>query len=375
MISALIVAVTVLYLFAAIPIWLALFRKREDAAGESLSSASVVICARDEERDLPACLESLERQKLTRTDSQNIEVILVDDLSEDRTAQIMEAYSRESRYPVRVIRMEPPAAGEKTGKWRPLKAGMEAARNEGLLLTDADAVLPSEWVEKHLEYLGDAEAAAGFALIEGEGLWGRIQSLDWLFLLGVGSGLNQLRVPQAALGKNLSVRRAAYLEAGGFGKIGFSLTEDLALVQAICRNGGRLRFPLDSGMMVSTPAVRTWGEFVHQRKRWASGVKRLKPVGKLCIEVMVIRQFALLVAIFAGAPEAFWCWLLTAGVNFLILQRITSRLGLSRQLGYFPFWEIYYIASAPILAISFLLDRQVVWKGRKFTRTRTAFNE
>ncbi len=372
MISGLIVTAAVLYLVVAIPIWLALFRKREQAKGEALSSASVIICARDEEKDLPACLESLERQELRKTDFQCVEIILVDDQSEDRTSQIMDAYALRSRFSVRVIHMGPPTAGEKTGKWRPLKAGMDAAQNEGLLLTDADAVLPSNWIKKHLAYLGGAEATAGFALIEGAGLWGRIQSLDWLFLLGVGSGLNQLGVPQAALGKNLSVRRDAYLSAGGLEKIGFSLTEDLSLVQAICRNGGRLEFPLDPGMMVSTPAVRKWGEFVHQRKRWASGVKRLMPAGKLCISVMVIRQFVLIVGFLAGAPEAVWSWLLTSGVNFLILQRITQKLGLSRRLGYFPFWEIFYIGSAPILAISFLLRRRVVWKGRKFTHTRTA---
>jgi cellulose synthase/poly-beta-1,6-N-acetylglucosamine synthase-like glycosyltransferase len=371
MLSVLIVTAAALYLAVAIPIWLALFRKREVAA-EALTSASVIICARDEEKDLPACLESLEGQTLKKTDPRNIEVILVDDLSKDRTLEILETYARGSRYPVRVIHMEPPSAGEKTGKWRPLKAGMEAARNEGLLLTDADAVLPSGWIEKHLAYLGDAEAAAGFALIEGEGLWGRIQSLDWLFLLGVGSGLNQLGVPQAALGKNLSIRRSDYLRAGGLEKIGFSLTEDLSLVQAICRNGGRLQFPLDAEMMVSTPAVHKWGEFVHQRKRWASGVKRLLPAGKLCIGVMAVRQFALIIGLFAGAPEAVWSWLLTAGVNFLILHRITWKLGLWKRLGYFPFWEIFYIGSAPILAISFLVRRRVVWKGRKFTRTRAA---
>ena len=365
-----ILAVSGLYILAAVFVWIGLIRKQSEPTG-GLSSGSVIICARDEEKDLPACLKSLEEQQIEGGGAQRLEVILVDDASRDGTPELMEEYARNSRYGVQVLHMPPPGPGELSGKWRPLKEGIKRAQNEGLLLTDADAILPPSWVSHHLRYLGSYQMVAGFALTEGEGLWGRIQSLDWIFLLGVGSALNRWGIPLAALGKNLSLRRSSYEAVGGLEGIGFSLTEDLSILQAVVRGNGRLKFPLAPGMMVATPAVRTWGEFVSQRKRWASGIKRLKPLGKFCIVAMSLRHFMVIAGLIAGSPPALWAWLATAALNFLIQLRLTDKLGLMPRLWFFPLWEIFYTWTAPLLAVSFLGRRRVVWKGRQFRQSAT----
>lgn len=358
-----------LYLLIAFFILLGVWFVRKPADGALLPSGSVIICARDEEEDLPACLDSLEKQVIPPEVQDRLEVILVDDTSQDRTGELMEEFARTSRLTVRVLHMSPPQPGEPSAKWRALKEGINLAQNEGLLLTDADAKLPPDWVEKHLQELGSNQIVAGFALIEGASLWGRIQCLDWLFLLGVSSGLNRLGIPQAALGKNLSLRRSDYQAVGGLEKIGFSLTEDLSLVQAIVRHNGKFSFPLSADIMVTTPGVSSWGEFLHQRKRWASGIRRLKLPGQLCIATMALRHFAVIAGIIAGLPEALWAWAATAFMNFLILQRITAKLRLSRRLWSFLFWELFYTWTAPLVAIRLLNNRRVVWKGRNFSRS------
>ncbi|RJP80022.1 MAG: glycosyltransferase, partial [Candidatus Zixiibacteriota bacterium] len=143
-----------LYLLTGAVVLLGLYRRPEREGAPELAAGSVVICGRDEERDLPACLASLEAQDLNPAQTQSLEVILVDDASRDRTGELMEQYARTSRFAVRVLHMEPPRPGERTGKWRPLKEGLKLATREGLLLTDADAILPPGWVRHHLRWLG-----------------------------------------------------------------------------------------------------------------------------------------------------------------------------------------------------------------------------
>lgn len=361
--SNVILIIGLLYILAALLIWLGLWIKQRPGNDRSLSTASLIICARNEEKDLPACLESVERQTL---ESDRLEVILVDDASADGTGQLMEEYANRSRYPVRILHLAPPEAGEPSGKWRPLKEGIKLAVNEGLLLTDADAILSPTWAQSHLVELGKGEIAAGFALINGTGLWNRVQGLDWLFLLGVASSLARLGVPQAALGKNLSVRRRDYEAVGGLDAIGYSLTEDRALIQALVRNGGTVRFPFAADMMVSTPGEPTWNDYMHQRKRWASGIRQLRPTGKACMATMILRHFAVIIGILSGIPEALGIWVVSAAANFVIHQKITSSLGLKNRLQYFVFWEIFSTWTAPLQAVHILRNRRVLWKGRRF---------
>ena len=366
--------ISAVYIFLAVFVLAGLIRRHSEPAGDGLPCGSVIICARDEEKDLPSCLNSLEAQSLDGAAGQNLEIILVDDASQDSTPQLMEDYARRSRFKVRVLHMPSPQPGELTGKWRPLKEGIKLAHHEALLLTDADAILPPDWVESHLHYLGSYQMTAGFARIEGGGLWGRIQALDWIFLLGVGSAMNRWGIPLAALGKNLSVRRSSYEAVGGLEGIGFTLTEDLSMVQAVVRNQGKLKFPLAPQMMVGAPAVGSWGEFVSQRKRWASGVRRLKPMGKFCVVAMALRHLIVVLGILAGLPHALWIWIATAFMNFLIQVRLTQKLGLLRHLWFYPFWEIFYTWTAPLLAISFLIRRRIVWKDRNFNRSAAPVN-
>jgi cellulose synthase/poly-beta-1,6-N-acetylglucosamine synthase-like glycosyltransferase len=282
----------------------------------------------------------------------------------------MEAYARTSRHGVQVLHLPPPEPDELSGKWRPLKEGISRARNDGLLLTDADAVLPPGWVQGHLRELGSEPMSAGFARLEGGGVWGLVQSLDWLFLLGTGSAMTRLGQPQSALGKNFAVRRADYLASGGLEKCGFSLTEDLALVQQIARRGGKMRFSLDRGLMVSTQAAPTWADFVGQRQRWTSGIRHLQVSGRALLAITGLRNFAVVLGVLSGQPMAFLLWGITAAMNFLIQVRLTSVLGLGSRLIFYPLWELFHTWTTPLLTLFFLLNPRVGWKGRLFASSR-----
>lgn len=360
-----ILAIGIVYLLLALIILFGL-RARRTETSEELPAGSVIICACNEEKRLPACLESLENQEI---DPEHLEIILVNDASDDRTAQLMDEFAGQSRFTVHVLHLSSPHSEEPGGKWRPLKEGINKASNPALLLTDADAVLPPSWAKKHLSSLAQIHISAGFVLIEGQSIWHGVQTLDWLFIQGIGCGFANLGIPQSAFGKNLSLRHAAYNEVGGLEGVGFSLTEDLALVRAVIGRGGKVGFLIDKDMAVSAPAADTWRQFLQQRKRWFSGFGNIGTVGKLTILTAGLRNFLLVLGLLTAVPGAIWIWCATAAANFLILQKITAGLICVHRLKFFLFWEIFYTWSTPLLALHFLFNRRVIWKGRRHSPT------
>jgi cellulose synthase/poly-beta-1,6-N-acetylglucosamine synthase-like glycosyltransferase len=357
----------ILYAVAAIFLWLSLRRKRTPAKKGTVAFGSLIICAREEEENLSACLDSVENQSIS---SERLEIILVNDASRDRTGEIIDEFAVRSRFDVQVLHLAVPEADEPAGKWRALKEGISVARNDAFLLTDADAILPPSWAERHLQELADADMSAGFALIAGDSAWSKVQNLDWLYILGSGAATAARGLPLSALGKNLSLRREAHDKIGGFEKIGFSVTEDLALVQAVIENNGTLAFPIERDMCVTTPGVPNWRDFIRQRQRWIYGLRHLNVTGVALLLLMLLRNVAIIIGIFFTLGAALWIWVLTALLNFAIQQQIHDRLGLPLRLTTFVIWELFYTWTSPLQAIQILTNRSIHWKGRTYNKTK-----
>jgi len=106
------------------------------AAGRLPQSPSISVCvpARNEERDIEACLVSLLQQ-----DYPDFEVIVIDDNSTDATPKILR--SLKEQYPDLIILNGKPLAEGWYGKPFALHQATQRARGELLLCTDADPVV------------------------------------------------------------------------------------------------------------------------------------------------------------------------------------------------------------------------------------------
>lgn len=129
----------ILTLFAALDLFsgnrrVVALRELPPAPGNNLPPVSVVVAARNEQRNLREALQSL----LT-LDYPSLELIVVNDRSEDDTGRILaEAAARDSRLQVVTVETLPPGW---LGKNHALWAGSHRAKGELLLFTDADIVM------------------------------------------------------------------------------------------------------------------------------------------------------------------------------------------------------------------------------------------
>ena len=104
-------------------------------------SLSIIIPAYDEETRLPDTLLAITNY-LAQTGWEFVEILVVDDGSRDRTAEIAESYAANG-VPVRVLRNP----GNR-GKGYSVRRGMLEAQGEWRLLTDADLSTPIDELDK-----------------------------------------------------------------------------------------------------------------------------------------------------------------------------------------------------------------------------------
>jgi dolichyl-phosphate beta-glucosyltransferase len=114
---------------------------------------SIVVPSFNEELRLPASLERIARY--VSAVGRPSEVIVVDDGSTDRTAEVA------ARYADRIANLRVVGNGRNRGKGYSVRHGMQEARGEYVLFTDADLSAPIEEADKLLGALHGHEVAIG----------------------------------------------------------------------------------------------------------------------------------------------------------------------------------------------------------------------
>lgn len=123
------------------------------ARAVSVFQLSIIVPSFNEELRLPASLERI----AAYIDSANrsTEVLVVDDGSTDRTAEVAASFSK------RIANLRVLQNGQNRGKGYSVRHGMQEARGEAVLFTDADLSAPIEEAGKLLSALQKYDVAIG----------------------------------------------------------------------------------------------------------------------------------------------------------------------------------------------------------------------
>ncbi len=205
-----------------------------------MTRISVVVPARNEEERLPRCLAALRCQSLSDFEL----IIVVDSASTDRTGEV----ARDSG--ARVVRVEEP------GVARARQAGFEVAQGEIIVSTDADSVVPTNWLENLTSPFQNSEVVGTFGTLHlnGGGIWAGLTRSFFPLFQNVNFHLGR----PLFSGQNFAVRKVAFLGVGGFAtRRGYpKVAEDVRLGLKLKRKG-RIAFLRD--LAVKTSARRFQG--------------------------------------------------------------------------------------------------------------------
>ncbi len=323
---------------------------------------SVLVPARDEEGTLAACLESLHAQTYPQD---RYEVILVNDHSSDATGSIAEGFAQRHANMSVVV---PEETTHLTGRSNALSYGIDRAKGEVLMMTDADCVIPPTWVEETASrFTKDVGVVGGLTIQRATRILEGMQSLDWMFLLGIAASTVGLRFPQSIIGNNFSISRAAYDDVGGFRSIKNSVTEDFQLFKAVV-NTGRwgFKFMLDPKTTNVTRACQTFREIIEQKHRWGRGGLDLNWLGYTLVITGFLMHALLAIGLFV-IPSVAMPWL---GAKIfgdaLFLLYIGKSVGNLRDLRYLPWFEVYFSLYVLLMPLRVLSSGTVDWKGRTY---------
>ena len=160
---------------------------------------SVIIPAFNAEETIDLTLKALKAQK----NVEDFEIIVVDDGSKDRTAEIVD------RYPVKLIKQE------NSGPASARNRGVEAAAADIVLFTDSDCIPAEDWVEKMTAPFADEEISGvkGIYISKKKSIIARIIQLEFeeRFLM-----LKKLKFIDFVDSYSAAFRKEAFLSVGGF---------------------------------------------------------------------------------------------------------------------------------------------------------------
>ncbi len=218
-------------------------------------AVSILVPARDEERNIVACVESLLQQ-----DYPDFEVVVLDDDSRDGTGSLLQAIEARSPGPLRVIPGTPLPTGWLGKHWACHQLA-QAAQNDILLFTDADTVHHPSALRDAVQAF-EAERAGGLSVLprQAMGSCGEtlvIPILAWTIHTFVPFILPR-RTP-TAVGQFMLFRQEVYATVGGHAAIRAQVLDDLALARNVQRAGLGWRF-LDGSGRVTTRMYRGWTE-------------------------------------------------------------------------------------------------------------------
>lgn len=126
---------------------------------KSFPSVSCVIATYNSSDSLGECLESLFSQNYP---SNKVEVIFVDGGSKDETLNIIERYKKLNKFRIRIYKVPPKDQEAEYNKG----TGIMHARNELILLIDADNVLPHKnWLKKMVKPLVEDKEVTGSEIL------------------------------------------------------------------------------------------------------------------------------------------------------------------------------------------------------------------
>ena len=370
--SADIVGLTVMlyafcYLMISMVIAIGEKRHRPRELPDELPRVSVVLCARNEEANLPRCLDALMKVDYPRD---RIEVFIVDDESEDGTRRICEEYAaRDAMFRVLSTENAPTALH---GKQRPLAMGIREATGEIIMITDADIAVEPGWVYGHIRAFGDDIGMVGSTTrvdTSSGRLFHKLQNCELITKHAVAMGCAGLGLPITVMGNNASFRRQAYLDVGGYEALNVSVVEDMALMNAIVTGTPlTLAWATDPGAVVTSMPECDFTTFINQRLRWISEVTDLSRIGKamIGIETLMMLSFIAALAVLPWQPSAVigvaaaWC----VGYGLILAASQGYRRG---DVIWIPGTLLFQMGYGVVIgARKFFGAKQIVWKGRVY---------
>lgn len=330
------------------------------------TSISVIIPARNEEANIGLLLAALQEQSYP---PELFEIIVIDDDSEDKTAEIVRQYNR-----VRLLSLKENDLN--SYKKKAIETGIAVAKGEWIVTTDADCLPPENWLQTIASFIGENQTvfiAAPVSIHCSSSVVQIFQALDFMVLQGITGAVVYRSKLTMCNGANLAYKRKVFEEVGGFaGADHIASGDDMLLMYKIWKtHPAKVHYLKSKTAIVSTQPAVTWKAFLNQRIRWASKAglyddKRILPV--LVIVYFFNLSFVVL-AIAGFTDHRYWSaalllWLLKTIIELPFFRSLSIYFDKRWAVKWFFFFQPLHILYTVVSGL-FGQFGKYEWKGRR----------
>jgi biofilm PGA synthesis N-glycosyltransferase PgaC len=289
---------------------------------------SVVICARNEEKNIKEFLPAVLNQEYP-----DFEVIVVNDCSFDGTQDVLEGMAREHRN--LVIREIKEVEGREHGKKFALTIGIKAAKHETLLLTDADCIPTSaDWITHMINGYGEGKemVLAYGKYAKKPGMLNQFIRYDAFFIAV--QFLSRALAGRAymGVGRNLSYKKSLFFSVRGFASHMHIWSGDDDLFVNEVATSKNVSVVIDKGAFTVSEPKMSWKSWFLQKKRHHSTARHYKDGHKLNLILYPLSWYIFYLTFAAGLILQYNMLLFLGGfilrslIQIIILQLAANKL-------------------------------------------------
>lgn len=325
---------------------------------------SIIICARNEDDNLVEFLPRVFEQ-----DYPEFEVVVVNDCSFDNSADILKEFAvKHANLKIVTIKEDDTYSH---GKKIALMMGIKGAKNEHLLLTDADCK-PSgkDWLRSMAQhFVGETEIVLGYGAYEKQkGFLNKLIRFDTFLIALQFLSFALARRTYMGTGRNLAYKKSLFFKMKGFASHYHieSGDDDLFVNEAATRRNSRVEVSLDSHTV--SRVKKTFREWFRQKRRHITTYKHYKGGSKFRLGLLSFSQYLyyaafIAVLIFQFQPViVLSLFALRVLIQILIFNKSMKVLAEKDLLWLAPLLELILLVVYPMITFSNMVMRKNKWK-------------
>jgi glycosyltransferase involved in cell wall biosynthesis len=330
------------------------------------TSVSIIIACRNEEKNIPVLLKCLNEQDYP---GKNFEVFIIDDHSDDNTVSIVSSI-KNLHYALKTYALPTGIQGKKQA----IRYGIQKTNHNLVITLDADIFIGHEWLSTIVSFYNEYNPGmiiCPVVLHKEKNIFEKIQSLEWLSLIGSGAGSAGIHHPINCNGANLVFTKDNYYRAIPDKKTPSG--DDIMLMANLKKMKTKnILFLKSINATACTKPCTSLKSLLNQRKRWASKSKYYKDAD-IIITAMIIFLLNLSLMVLIAGSVFIHQWIVPFTMLFLIkmiadlpfLISLSSFFNKRNLLWYFPITALLYIIYVPYTAIAGSIT-SFTWKNRKY---------
>ncbi len=263
------------------------YKEKNSISKKEKLPISVIICARNEAKNLKQFLP-----KILEQDYPNFEVVVVNDRSEDNSEFVLSEFQK--KYSNLYVTKIPKSINTSFNKKLALVIGLKAAKNDHVLLTDADCYpFDNQWINSiQSRFSSETDFVIGYgAYAKRKGFLNRIIRYDTFTIAVQYLGFALAKIPYMGVGRNMAYRKSAFFNTNGFSSHLHLASGDDDLFVNEHANKDNLNVAINGSAVTISLAETSIRQWFKQKKRHFTTGKYYKKKHKYLLGLEIVSRF------------------------------------------------------------------------------------